>query len=258
MQNIVREQTDYQINKIIGNSIPRQTIIAGNYKTGDNIIKHEQTPIIKKAEQMELFSRALEEADDNTLTGLKIIGQVFETYWIVEFEDNIYFVDQHAAHEKVNYEEFVDKLNKKQNATQMLMPPLVISLSMPEMDIYHKYQDYFVKLGFEIEPFGGDELSIRGIPTDLYGTDAKDLFLTVLDELAESPVRGTPDVILLKIASMSCKAAVKGNQKISYEEAKVLLKRLFSLENPYHCPHGRPTMFSMSKQEIDKKIKRIV
>ena len=258
MQNIVREQTDYQINKIIGNSIPRQTIIAGNYKTGDNIIKHEQTPIIKKAEQMELFSRALEEADDNTLTGLKIIGQVFETYWIVEFEDNIYFVDQHAAHEKVNYEEFVDKLNKKQNATQMLMPPLVISLSMPEMDIYHKYQNYFVKLGFEIEPFGGDELSIRGIPTDLYGTDAKDLFLTVLDELAESPVRGTPDVILLKIASMSCKAAVKGNQKISYEEAKVLLKRLFSLENPYHCPHGRPTMFSMSKQEIDKKIKRIV
>lgn len=258
MQNIVREQTDYQINKIIGNSIPRQTIIAGNYKTGDNIIKHEQTPIIKKAEQMELFSRALEEADDNTLTGLKIIGQVFETYWIVEFEDNIYFVDQHAAHEKVNYEEFVDKLNKKQNATQMLMPPLVISLSMPEMDIYHKYQDYFVKLGFEIEPFGGDELSIRGIPTDLYGTDAKDLFLTVLDELTESPVRGTPDVILLKIASMSCKAAVKGNQKISHEEAKVLLKRLFSLENPYHCPHGRPTMFSMSKQEIDKKIKRIV
>mgnify|MGYP004653046453 FL=1 len=258
MQNIVREQTDYQINKIIGNSIPRQTIITENYKTGDNIIKHEQTPIIKKAEQMELFSRALEEADDNTLTGLKIIGQVFETYWIVEFEDNIYFVDQHAAHEKVNYEEFVDKLNKKQNATQMLMPPLVISLSMPEMDIYHKYQNYFVKLGFEIEPFGGDELSIRGIPTDLYGTDAKDLFLTVLDELAESPVRGTPDVILLKIASMSCKAAVKGNQKISYEEAKVLLKRLFSLENPYHCPHGRPTMFSMSKQEIDKKIKRIV
>ena len=258
MQNIVREQTDYQINKIIGNSIPKQTIITENYKTGDNVIKHEQTPIIKKAEQMELFSRALEEADDNTLTGLKIIGQVFETYWIVEFEDNIYFVDQHAAHEKVNYEEFVDKLNKKQNATQMLMPPLVISLSMPEMDIYHKYQDYFVKLGFEIEPFGGDELSIRGVPTDLYGTDAKDLFLTVLDEIAESPVRGTPDVILLKIASMSCKAAVKGNQKISYEEAKVLLKRLFSLENPYHCPHGRPTMFSMSKQEIDKKIKRIV
>lgn len=258
MQNIVREQPDYQINKIIGNSIPKQTIITENYKTGDNIIKQEQTPVIKKAEQMELFSRALEEADDNTLTGLKIIGQVFETYWIVEFEDNIYFVDQHAAHEKVNYEEFVDKLNKKQNATQMLMPPLVISLSMTEMAIYHKYEDYFVKLGFEIEPFGGDELSMRGIPTDLYGTDAKDLFLTVLDELAEAPVRGTPDVILLKIASMSCKAAVKGNQKISYEEAKVLLKHLFSLENPYHCPHGRPTMFSMSKQEIDKKIKRIV
>lgn len=256
--NLVRETADYQMNKILGNAKQSQTFLSKSYKTGDNIIKQDTKPIIKKVEQMELFSTALEDDDNNRLTGLKIIGQVFDTYWIVEFEDSIYFVDQHAAHEKVNYESFVENLKKKKNTTQLLMPPIIVSLSSLEMNAYQNYQSYFSELGFEIEPFGGDELSIRGIPMDLYGNNAKDLFLTVLDELIDTPVRGTPDVILLKIASMSCKASVKGNQKMSYEEAKALLKQLFVLDNPYHCPHGRPTMFSMSRQELEKKFKRIV
>lgn len=256
--NLVRETADYQMNKILGNAKQSQIFLSKPYKTGDNIIKQDTKPIIKKVEQMELFSTALEDDDNNRLTGLKIIGQVFDTYWIVEFEDSIYFVDQHAAHEKVNYESFVENLKKKKNTTQLLMPPIIVSLSSLEMNAYQNYQSYFSELGFEIEPFGGDELSIRGIPMDLYGNNAKDLFLTVLDELIDTPVRGTPDVILLKIASMSCKASVKGNQKMSYEEAKALLKQLFALDNPYHCPHGRPTMFSMSRQELEKKFKRIV
>ncbi|MGN0245068.1 MAG: DNA mismatch repair endonuclease MutL [Lachnospiraceae bacterium] len=256
--NLFRETADYQMNKILGNAKQSQTFLSKTYKTGDNIIKQDTKPIIKKVEQMELFSTALEDDDNNRLTGLKIIGQVFDTYWIVEFEDFIYFVDQHAAHEKVNYESFVENLKKKKNTTQLLMPPIIVSLSSLEMNAYQNYQSYFSELGFEIEPFGGDELSIRGIPMDLYGNNAKDLFLTVLDELIDTPVRGTPDVILLKIASMSCKASVKGNQKMSYEEAKALLKQLFALDNPYHCPHGRPTMFSMSRQELEKKFKRIV
>lgn len=256
--NLVRETADYQMNKILGNAKQSQTFLSKPYKTGDNIIKQDSKPIIKKVEQMELFSTALEEDNNNRLTGLKIIGQVFDTYWIVEFEDSIYFVDQHAAHEKVNYESFVDNLRQKKNTTQLLMPPIIVSLSSLEMNAYQNYQSYFSELGFEIEPFGGDELSIRGIPMDLYGNNAKDLFLTVLDELIDTPVRGTPDVILLKIASMSCKASVKGNQQMSYEEAKALLKQLFALDNPYHCPHGRPTMFSMSRQELEKKFKRIV
>lgn len=256
--NLVRETADYQMNKILGNAKQSQTFLSKPYKTGDNIIKQDTKPIIKKVEQMELFSTALEDDDNNRLTGLKIIGQVFDTYWIVEFEDSIYFVDQHAAHEKVNYESFVENLKKKKNTTQLLMPPIIVSLSSLEMNAYQNYQSYFSELGFEIEPFGGDELSIRGIPMDLYGNNAKDLFLTVLDELIDTPVRGTPDVILLKIASMSCKTSVKGNQKMSYEEAKALLKQLFALDNPYHCPHGRPTMFSMSRQELEKKFKRIV
>ncbi|MBQ1171242.1 MAG: DNA mismatch repair endonuclease MutL [Lachnospiraceae bacterium] len=256
--NLVRETADYQMNKILGNAKQSRTFLLKPYKTGENIIKQDTKPIIKKVEQMELFSTALEDDDNNRLTGLKIIGQVFDTYWIVEFEDSIYFVDQHAAHEKVNYESFVDNLKQKKNTTQLLMPPIIVSLSSLEMNAYQNYQSYFSELGFEIEPFGGDELSIRGIPMDLYGNNAKDLFLTVLDELIDTPVRGTPDVILLKIASMSCKASVKGNQKMSYEEAKALLKQLFALDNPYHCPHGRPTMFSMSRQELEKKFKRIV
>ena len=165
--NLVRETADYQMNKILGNAKQSQTFLSKPYKTGDNIIKQDTKPIIKKVEQMELFSTALENDDNNRLTGLKIIGQVFDTYWIVEFEDSIYFVDQHAAHEKVNYESFVENLKKKKNTTQLLMPPIIVSLSSLEMNAYQNYQSYFSELGFEIEPFGGDELSIRGIPMDL-------------------------------------------------------------------------------------------
>lgn len=241
--------------RILGNPEPKRT---SSDRMRANVLKQDDYPVISKASQMELFSSALEHPDENRLAGLRIVGQVFQTYWIVEFEEKIYFVDQHAAHEKVNYENWMKKLRTKENTTQMLMPPLVISLSAREMAVLKQFEDSFEKLGFELEAFGGEEIALRGIPQDLYGTDEKQLFLSVLDELAESPVRGTPDVITAKLASMSCKAAVKGNQTLSFEEAKELLRQLFSLENPYHCPHGRPTMFSMSKYEMEKKFKRIL
>lgn len=239
--------------KIIGNPPPKKT----PYRSKENLIRQDEV-VVSKAAQMEMFAEGLKQYDENRLSGMQIIGQVFKTYWIVEFEGNIYFVDQHAAHEKVNYENWMKKLETKRNTTQMLMPPIIISLSPREMTVFRQFEDYFVGLGFELETFGGDEIALRGIPQDLYGADEKQLFLEVLDELAESPVRGTPDVITSKLASMSCKAAVKGNQNLSLEEAKELLKQLFALENPYHCPHGRPTMFSMSKYEMEKKFKRIV
>lgn len=241
--------------RILGNPEPKKTSV---YKMRDNVIKQNDYPVISKAAQMELFSEALEQPDGNRLSGLKIIGQVFQTYWIVEFEEKIYFVDQHAAHEKVHYENWMKKLQTKENTTQLLMPPLVISLSAREMAVLSQFKDNFAELGFELEAFGGDEIALRGIPQDLYGTDEKELFLSILDELSETSVKGTPDIITAKLASMSCKAAVKGNQTLSMEEAKELLKQLFALENPYHCPHGRPTMFSMSKYELEKKFKRIV
>lgn len=241
--------------KILGNPPPRRSSVS---KRSENIIKPEEI-VVEKEVQMELFPvEEGEQPDENRLSGLEIIGQVFKTYWIVEFEGKIYFVDQHAAHEKVNYENWMKKLKNKENTTQMLMPSLIISLSPREMGIMTKFADVFTNLGFVIEAFGGEEIALRGIPQDLYGSDEKQLFLDILDELAETPLKGTSDVITAKIASMSCKAAVKGNQSLSVTEARELLKQLFALENPFHCPHGRPTMFSMSKYELEKKFKRIL
>ena len=240
--------------RVLGHPEPKSKNM---HKPHDNIIKQEDA-LISKVAQMELFSDSLETPDEDRLKSLEIIGQVFKTYWLVEFENTLYFVDQHAAHEKVNYERLMKKITAKENTTQMLMPPMVISLSAREHTVLERYEEYFIALGFELEEFGGDEITLRGIPQDLYGVDAKEMFLTILDELIESPVRGTPDLITSKIASMSCKAAVKGNQNLSHTEAKELLKQLFALENPYHCPHGRPTMFSMSKYEMEKKFKRIL
>lgn len=240
--------------KILGNPPPRRPSVS---KRSENIIKPEEI-VVEKEVQMELFPSDTEKPDENRLSGLEIIGQVFKTYWIVEFEGKIYFVDQHAAHEKVNYENWMKKLKNKENTTQMLMPSLIISLSAREMAVMAKFADVFTDLGFVIEAFGGDEIALRGIPQDLYGSDEKQLFLDILDELVETPIKGTPDVITAKIASMSCKAAVKGNQSLSMMEAKELLKQLFALDNPFHCPHGRPTMFSMSKYEMEKKFKRIL
>lgn len=241
--------------KILGNPPPRRSSVS---KRSENIIKPEEI-VVEKEVQMELFPvEEGEQPDENRLSGLEIIGQVFKTYWIVEFEGKIYFVDQHAAHEKVNYENWMKKLKNKENTTQMLMPSLIISLSPREMGVMTKFADVFTNLGFVIEAFGGEEIALRGIPQDLYGSDEKQLFLDILDELAETPLKGTSDVITAKIASMSCKAAVKGNQSLSVTEARELLKQLFALENPFHCPHGRPTMFSMSKYELEKKFKRIL
>ncbi len=240
--------------KILGNPPPRRSYVN---KRSENIIKPEEI-VVEKEVQMELFPVDGEQPDENRLSGLEIIGQVFKTYWIVEFEGKIYFVDQHAAHEKVNYENWMKKLKNKENTTQMLMPSLIISLSPREMSVMTKFANVFTSLGFIIEAFGGEEIALRGIPQDLYGSDEKQLFLDILDELAETPMKGTSDVITAKIASMSCKAAVKGNQSLSVTEAKELLKQLFALDNPFHCPHGRPTMFSMSKYELEKKFKRIL
>lgn len=241
--------------KILGNPPPRKSS-AG--RRSENIIKPQEV-VAEKEVQMELFPADDSKApDENRLSGLEIIGQVFKTYWIVEFEGKIYFVDQHAAHEKVHYENWMKKLKNKENTTQMLMPALVISLSAREMGVIAKFADVFTNLGFVIEAFGGDEVALRGIPQDLYGSDEKQLFLDILDELVETPMKGTSDVITAKIASMSCKAAVKGNQSLSVLEARELLKQLFALDNPFHCPHGRPTMFSMSKYELEKKFKRIL
>lgn len=189
----------------------------------------------------------------------KIIGQLFDTYWLVEYNDRLFIVDQHAAHEKVMYEKLKKQFEKKEFTSQAISPPIVITLSMREAEVLERFKEQFTKLGFEIEHFGGAEYSICGVPGNLYRLNTRDVLIEMLDELTDGiSERATTDVILDKIASMSCKAAVKGSQRLSLLEMEQLMKDLMKLDNPYNCPHGRPTIIAMSKYEIEKKFKRIV
>lgn len=189
----------------------------------------------------------------------KIIGQLFDTYWLVEYNDRLFIVDQHAAHEKVMYEKLKKQFEKKEFTSQAISPPIVITLSMREAEVLERFKEQFTKLGFEIEHFGGAEYSICGVPGNLYRLNTRDVLIDMLDELTDGiSERATTDVILDKIASMSCKAAVKGSQRLSLPEMEQLMKDLMKLDNPYNCPHGRPTIIAMSKYEIEKKFKRIV
>ena len=187
-----------------------------------------------------------------------IIGQVFDTYWLVQMEDNLYIIDQHAAHEKVLYERTMASLNSREYTSQAIFPPMLLSLSMQEEDLLKRYMDIFTRIGFQIEPFGGKEYAVTAIPANLFGLNERDLMIEMLDGLMQLKGNETPQIILEKVASMSCKAAVKGNQKLSRPEVEKLIDELLTLENPYHCPHGRPTIISMSRYELEKKFKRVL
>lgn len=188
----------------------------------------------------------------------RIIGQLFKTYWLVEFEDKLFIIDQHAAHEKVLFERTMTTLKEKEFTSQSITPPIVLTLDARESAMLEKYRSQIEMFGYEVEHFGGKEYMISGIPGNLFHMDMKDLFIEMLDDFSNMSGRETPELILEKVASMSCKAAVKGNQTLSYVEFDALVEELLSLDNPYNCPHGRPTIISMTKYEIEKKFKRIV
>lgn len=187
-----------------------------------------------------------------------IIGQLFKTYWLIEFEDKLYIIDQHAAHEKVLYEKTMARLANKDFTSQRISPPIVMTLDARECEMLEKYRPQIEQFGYEVEHFGGKEYMISAIPDNLFNIDMKDLFTEMLDDFSNATGRQTPDIITEKVASMSCKAAVKGNDKLTLPEINKLIDELLSLDNPYNCPHGRPTIISMSKYEIEKKFKRIV
>lgn len=208
------------------------------------------------ARQMELF-------DDRLLSArakehYEIIGQLFETYWLIAYQDKLLIVDQHAAHEKVKYERLMKRFREKDAASQAINPPVILTLNNREKACYLEHADDFAALGFVIEEFGANDFAIRGVPLDLYGYGEGEFFYEVLDELVDEAVTGTPESIRIRIATMACKAAVKGNMRLNRQEMEALIDELLTLDNPYHCPHGRPTIISMSKYEIEKKFKRIV
>ncbi|MDO5381838.1 MAG: DNA mismatch repair endonuclease MutL [Eubacteriales bacterium] len=207
-------------------------------------------------EQMSLFQDKL--LDPENEQKYRIIGQLFETYWLIEFEDKFYMMDQHAAHEKILFEETMERLNNRQIDTQMIMVPVILTLNMMEEETLLNNMDAFRKMGYEIESFGGNEYKVTGVPAGFPKMDYKQLLFDVLDGLMKEGKKGDLDIITEKVASMSCKAAIKGNNRISFQEAEELIKKLMKAKNPYNCPHGRPTLIVMSKYDIERKFKRIV
>lgn len=221
-----------------------------------NIIKANEQIIVERASQMELFEEQF--LSQEAVKEHKILGQLFDTYWLVAFWDKLFVIDQHAAHEKVIYEKMIKHLEEKECVKQILSPPIIISVSKHEAGLLETYMEEFLRLGFEIEEFGGNEYSIRAVPADLYGMQEQEMFREILDSLSEELPKGDDTAVLQKIASASCKSAVKGNHAMSEEEAKALIDELLQLDNPYHCPHGRPTIIAFTKYEIEKKFKRII
>lgn len=207
--------------------------------------------------QMDLFEENFLKRD--VRAEYKLIGQVFDTYWLVEFKDNLYIIDQHAAHERVLYERTLREMKSREFTSQYLSPPIILSLSMQEAQLLNENMDRFSRIGFEIEPFGGEEYAVRAVPDNLFSIAKKELLMEMIDDLTEGlSTSMTPELIDEKVASLSCKAAVKGNNRLSAQEVDKLIGELLTLDNPYHCPHGRPTIIAMTKRDLEKKFKRIV
>ena len=261
----VREETSYTTQANSEREIVRNPVwerIKGVEKSETERLEAE----IKEADQTEIGEPQTEQLSlfENKVLSVenrphfRIVGQVFETYWLVEFQDKLLMIDQHAAHEKVNYERLMKQYREKNVISQGLMPPIIISMTAQEEMVLLENKEVFESLGFEIEAFGGNEYALRSVPVDLYGCGEKEMFLEVLDQLAEGGNYGGIRVVEEKIASMSCKAAGKGNNLLRQEEAEALIDELLTLENPYNCPHGRPTIVEMTKTEMERKFKRIV
>ena len=217
---------------------------------------HRTEPPSQAPEQMEMFDGRL--LSEKARSRHRLIGQVFDTYWLVEYNGSLYIIDQHAAHEKVLFEKTFRSLKSREYTSQFISPPIILTLSMQEEELLKKHMDVFTRVGFEIEPFGGNEYAVRAVPDNLFSLAKKELLMEMLDGLSEDSGAAGPEAVYDRIASMSCKAAVKGNNRLSEQEADRLIDELLGLENPYACPHGRPTIISISKYEMEKKFKRIV
>ena len=241
-ENLVRPNLNLQVEQPVSKEKDKKT--------------DSPAPVVQNAEQMDLFDGKL--LSPEAKKHHKIIGQVFDTYWLVQMEDKLYIIDQHAAHEKVLYERIVKEMKARNVTSQIVSPPIIISLNLEEQEKMKKYQKIFETLGFEIESFGGRDYSIRAVPQNLFGMTEQGFFIEVLDHLEEDPSSKTLDVLSDRMATMACKAAVKGNQRLSFRETEALIDELLQLENPYNCPHARPTIISMTKYELEKKFKRIV
>lgn len=236
--------------------VPEQRTVAKEPMPEQAVAPREEKSVVTE-KQLDFFEEKL--LTKKAAQEYKIIGQLFETYWLVEFHEQLYIIDQHAAHERVLYEKTLRGMKDREFTSQYLSPPIILNLSMQEEEALNTHIDIFTNIGFEIEPFGGDSYAIRAVPDNLFSIAKRELFTEMLDQLVDGIHSSlAPDIVAEKVASMSCKAAVKGNSRLSAAEVETLIGELLELENPYHCPHGRPTIIAMTKRELEKKFKRIV
>ena len=241
-------------------------VVGEDRKKADSDKKESSFTEMGERKQLELFDEAAAKEEDtpflsrNALKEHRIIGQIFATYWLVEYRKELYIIDQHAAHEKVLYERIMKGAKEKSFASQQLLPPIVLTLSIGEQEVLHKQEELLKAMGYEFENFGGNEYSFHAVPADVYSITEKELLLEFIDNLAGEAAAGMTDAdsVMRRIASLSCKAAVKANHTFSYEEASALINELLTLENPYHCPHGRPVIIAISQYELERKFKRII
>ncbi len=238
------ERTELQEQKVLEVKVEKETEQAEKVQEAHVYVQ----------EQMELPNLL----SDENKKEYRIVGQLFATYWLIEMDGQLFMIDQHAAHEKILFEQTMKRIREKEMLTQQIAPPYIASLSLREEEVLQAQAEVLKRLGFEFEHFGGRDYKVTGVPADLCGLTGGELFMQLLDELVAEKLHGSPEVLVEKVASMSCKAAVKGNMTLSEQEAKAMIDLLLTLDNPYHCPHGRPTTISMTKQEIEKKFKRIV
>ena len=256
----LRKPTQEEINKIFAKT-QRETVAERQKPEASEVnltqsVAEQAEYNVKSAKQETLFDTEI--MSKQAEKDIKIIGQVFSTYWILQYGDSMFMIDQHAAHEKVLYERFMKKFAENEVYTQLVQPPVVLSLSMLEQQVVEENMELFEKLGYNIENFGGKEYMVTGVPAQLPDVSVEELLIEIIDSLVADKGKKTPEMLLDRIATMSCKAAVKGGSNLSVEQAQELLKELMMLENPYNCPHGRPTMIKMTKKELEKKFKRIV
>lgn len=244
---LVREENKYNNNIMSTNDVQKKSM-PSPIKSGER----KTTP---KEEQMSFFSSGF--LSENARPKHRLIGQLFRTYWLIEYENNLFIMDQHAAHEKVMYEKLMQQYQNREVLSQQVNPPLVISVNPRQLEVLQEHQQFFADMGFQMESFGGKEYMLRSVPLETYGLAAQDIFIDFIDSLMEEGNHLNMDLFIYKIATMACKAAVKGNMSLSTQEADALIDQLLQLENPYNCPHGRPTIVAMTETEIEKKFKRI-
>ena len=257
--SVVQENVNYEalpVSQPIAVKEAKQRTVAKEPMPEQAVAPREEKSVVTE-KQLDFFEEKL--LTKKAAQEYKIIGQLFETYWLVEFHEQLYIIDQHAAHERVLYEKTLRGMKDREFTSQYLSPPIILNLSMQEEEALNTHIDIFTNIGFEIEPFGGDSYAIRAVPDNLFSIAKRELFTEMLDQLVDGIHSSlAPDIVAEKVASMSCKAAVKGNSRLSAAEVETLIGELLELENPYHCPHGRPTIIAMTKRELEKKFKRIV